>query len=266
MTQSPPDLLEQVLHAIEGEETEQRVAQLKDGAQETIEVRYFGPDKWIEKVHERGILTPLQFLAIVHFALWDLRTPAQNERRIVDGWYRVLIASAEKREVVPRDRDSLLPLDCVDDWNSWVLSVADADSLVAANGMEWSCTDVISHLHQQSMPPHAHLLAALNKLGSTTDVPPASSTARNAIGPPLAGDDVAPATDDDWIARARELAQAIGEEIWRVGVRQVTARGLSERVATELGKESRYHGMQGPRSASNVRNSALKGWKFAPPE
>jgi hypothetical protein len=77
-----------------------------------------------------------------------------------------------------------------------------------------------------------------------------------------AAHDVASATD--WVCRARELAQTIGEEKWRVGEREITARGVCERVATELCKE-KYYGTRGPRSASNVRSEALKGWRFSPP-
>jgi hypothetical protein len=290
MTEQPPsDLFEQVLHAIEGEEIERRVMQLKDGVEKTVELRYCGPDTWITRVHERGILTPLEFLAIAHFALHDFRHPGQDERRIVDGWYRAIIIAAEKRAIVPRDRDSLLPLESIDGWNDWVLSVPDADSFVASVGMEWSCTEVAAHLYQECTPPHVHLLKACEELGvfarhdsakdaastgqdaanseaGTTDDYPAVTPAHGADSQPLAGVDVAPATGVDWIVRARELAQAIGEEIWSVGVREVTVRGLSDRVATELGKERRYHGTRGPRSASNVRSEALKGWKFAPPD
>ncbi|MBA9902667.1 hypothetical protein [Burkholderia cepacia] len=73
-------------------------------------------------------------------------------------------------------------------------------------------------------------------------------------------------TDSDWISRARELAQEIGERKWRSGQRQITARNIDGAVAAELGKDPSCHGKQGPRSASNVRSVALKGWKFFPPD
>lgn len=150
--QPPPDLLAQVLHAIEGETVERQVLTLPDGTEKTVELRFFGPDKWISRVHERGILTPLQFLAIVHFVLLDFKNPDQNEQRIVDGWYRTLLDAAESRILVPRDPDSMLPLDKIDDWNSWVLSLADANALVASVGMEWTCTEVAAHLFNESSP------------------------------------------------------------------------------------------------------------------
>ncbi|WP_233862876.1 hypothetical protein [Paraburkholderia adhaesiva] len=76
----------------------------------------------------------------------------------------------------------------------------------------------------------------------------------------------APATNTDWIARARELAQEIGMEKWRAAMREITARGVAGAVATELAKIPEYHGKRGPRSADNVRSVALKGWKFSPPD
>lgn len=69
----------------------------------------------------------------------------------------------------------------------------------------------------------------------------------------------------DWRDRARALAQAVGETKWRTGIRQVTARNICDAVASELAKDAKYHGIQGPRTASNIRNEALKGWKFLPP-
>jgi hypothetical protein len=152
MIQPPDDLFEQVFHAIEGEEVEQQVWHYSDGSQKTVERRYFGPEKWIRRVHRRGILTPLQFLAIVHYVLVDFDDRDQDERRIVDGWYRAVLDAAERRVIVPRDRDSLLPLESFDSWNNWVLSVADADSFVASAGMEWTCTEIAGHLFDESYP------------------------------------------------------------------------------------------------------------------
>jgi hypothetical protein len=77
---------------------------------------------------------------------------------------------------------------------------------------------------------------------------------------------------DDWKSKVRELAQEIGEKKWRAGTRQITARGMAEPVAIRLGtilKEDgrgRFWGVQGARSASNVRIKALNGWKFYPPK
>lgn len=73
------------------------------------------------------------------------------------------------------------------------------------------------------------------------------------------------ATDAAWKTRARELAQEFGEAKWARGEREITARNICRVVAKELGKKPEFHGNRGPRSESNVRNEALKGWKFSPP-
>lgn len=69
----------------------------------------------------------------------------------------------------------------------------------------------------------------------------------------------------DWKDRAQELAQQIGEAKWQTGVCQVTARNICGAVASELAKDPKYHGIQGPRTGNNIRSEALKGWKFLPP-
>ncbi|CAG9163842.1 hypothetical protein [Cupriavidus pinatubonensis] len=73
----------------------------------------------------------------------------------------------------------------------------------------------------------------------------------------------------DWKKRAQELAQNMGAARWRRdGIRNQSTRSLSPAVAIEMAKDEyrKYWGMQGPRSESNIRNEALKGWKFVPPE
>jgi len=227
--QPPPDLFEQVFHAIEGEEIEQRVSILADGSQKTVEFRYFGPDKWIRRVHKRGIVTPLQFLAFVHFVLHDLFDPDQNERRIVEGWYRAMLDAAEKRVIVPRDRDSLLPLDSIDGWNNWVLSVADADAFVASVGMEWTCTEVAAHLFNESYPGEVSIDDLLNasrekqEAEPTETASPASDGNSNSSERPLT-----PEQKAEIIERAKngETHTALGKEYGK------TRQAISKIVAS----------------------------------
>jgi hypothetical protein len=68
-----------------------------------------------------------------------------------------------------------------------------------------------------------------------------------------------------WKVQAREIAQDIGLVRWNRGERNITARNICDAVATELGKNQKHHGNQGPRSAGAVRSLALKGWKFPHP-
>lgn len=72
--------------------------------------------------------------------------------------------------------------------------------------------------------------------------------------------------NDDWQSKARQTADKIALNKWNRGERQITARNISEAVASELGKDEGNWGKQGPRSESNVRNEGLRGWKFHPPQ
>lgn len=77
---------------------------------------------------------------------------------------------------------------------------------------------------------------------------------------------IKPTVSEDWIAETVKIADRIGNERWDIGQRQITARNICDAVATELSQEAnrRFWGKQGPRSADNIRNIALKGWKFVP--
>lgn len=69
---------------------------------------------------------------------------------------------------------------------------------------------------------------------------------------------------DDWKTEAIKLADRIGQQRWDQGQREITARNICDDVATELAKVVSFHGTRGARSASNIRNWGLKGWKFRP--
>ena len=76
-------------------------------------------------------------------------------------------------------------------------------------------------------------------------------------------------TDDsvkDWMKAAQDLANQIGLDKWKIGIRQITARNICNAVAEALGKDEAYWGARGPRSGDSIRGTALKGWKFVPPK
>ncbi|MDR5772476.1 MULTISPECIES: helix-turn-helix domain-containing protein [unclassified Caballeronia] len=165
MIQPPHDLLDLVIDAIEGEEVDKQTSMV-DGVEQTVELRWFGPEKWIYRVHERGILSPLQFLAIVDFVLNDWYDPEQDERLLIDGWFRVLMEAAQQRIIVPRNRHSLLPLDSIDDWNGWLLSVTDANAFIASLGMKWTFTEAAAHLFAEGSNPSG---VQFDLIGPTSD-------------------------------------------------------------------------------------------------
>lgn len=88
-------------------------------------------------------------------------------------------------------------------------------------------------------------------------------------GTPAAKVEPAPVTsasDDNWIQKARTIADRIGPEKYRAGMRQITARNICDAVASELALDETTWGQQGARGADNVRNVGLRGWEFTPPK
>lgn len=79
----------------------------------------------------------------------------------------------------------------------------------------------------------------------------------------------APSSDEkdlpEWVKAAIVIANEIGLKHLSYGVNQITARGICDAVANKLAKHPEYHGTRGPRTGNNIRNVALKGWKFIPP-
>lgn len=113
------------------------------------------------------------------------------------------------------------------------------------------------------VPDELRALAG-NGLASQSSVPPEALSAQTSE--PSTNGQSERTNGDNWQERARELAQEIGLKKWNSGIRNISAREVAPSVATELGKERKYWGKQGARSESNVRNEALRGWTFQPPD
>ncbi|MBK9784723.1 MAG: hypothetical protein IPP59_11325 [Betaproteobacteria bacterium] len=166
------DLFEQVLHAIEGEETEGRIAYSADG-QKSIQVRTFGPDRWAERA-KMGRLDAINFLAVILFAVQDTFN-LEQERRIVEEWAKIIRAAAMGGEMTPRDPVTLLPLKTLPDGWDWLVSLDDADTFVKAQGMGWSCTGIVEHLATQSTHPSIALMEQNPQLFTSKHVSAPSS-------------------------------------------------------------------------------------------
>ncbi|HDR9512053.1 TPA: hypothetical protein QDC03_007299 [Burkholderia cepacia] len=124
---------------------------MADETERVVEEKTFGPQRWIRRVHERGILTPIQLFALVLFALWDFKDPRQDDRKIVSHWHRALADAIDHGDLRPRDRDSLLPIANADGAD-WVIRLDEADAFVAAQEMGWTCTEIASHLYGEFFP------------------------------------------------------------------------------------------------------------------
>lgn len=141
------DLFERVLHHIEGDETETQNWQTLDGIK-TVEFHSFGPDRWIENVHERGRMTGIDCLAMILFAV-DESFDKDQERRIVEGWAVELRKAVSVGEIQARDPVTLLALETLPEGFEWLLSMADADRFIAARGIEWRFGEVVLHLFNE---------------------------------------------------------------------------------------------------------------------
>ncbi|WP_124715436.1 hypothetical protein [Burkholderia stagnalis] len=114
----------------------------------------------------------------------------------------------------------------------------------------------------------AHRLAAYSNTartpvsGSAADEQPVNT---ESPGAPVTDSSNTPPALADWCVKARQLADDIGLMMWNRGERRISARSVSPKVAEELAKDKAFWGNQGPRSESNIRNEALKGWTFTPP-
>lgn len=142
------DLFEQVYYHMEGSETEIQNWETLDGIK-TVEFHSFGPDRWIESVHERGRMTGIECLAIILFAVDVSLCDPEPARRIVESWAAELRKAINSGEIQARDPVTLLALETLPNEWEWLLSMADADRFIAARGMEWRFGEVVLHLFNQ---------------------------------------------------------------------------------------------------------------------
>ena len=74
-----------------------------------------------------------------------------------------------------------------------------------------------------------------------------------------------PVTGDHWTVKARAIADKLALERYKRGEREITQRNICNAVHLKLADDTKAWGTHGPRSAGNIRNVALKEWKFIPP-
>jgi hypothetical protein len=149
---SAKSLYDQVLHLIEGEEIIKKTHQLPDGTTRTTEWKAPTTDSWIRVAETKGILTPVQFLAIVHFVLCDWSAGREAEEEIVSQWRAALMCALETGEIIARNKNSLLKLPAMPTDLDWVLFTVEADAYVSSKGMQWTCTEIVKHLFDEAFP------------------------------------------------------------------------------------------------------------------
>lgn len=116
----------------------------------TLTRSFARPVAWIERVHERGVLTALDCLSIIFFALNDWHAlSTQQEIQLAEGWAAELRHAADTGEIQARDPFTLLPLNGIPEGWDWGLSISDADRFLAARGMSWRCGEIATHIYNE---------------------------------------------------------------------------------------------------------------------
>lgn len=144
------ELFERVLHHLEGSECRSQEWHTADGIR-AVEASSTGPERWIERVTERGVMTALDCVSIIFFALddWSDSPSSEQECGLAEGWAAELRNAAAAGEIQARDPFTLLALHNVPEGWDWGLSIVDADRFVAARGMAWKCSEIATHLYSE---------------------------------------------------------------------------------------------------------------------
>ena len=179
----------------------------------TLTRSFSRPVAWIENVHERGVLTALDCLSIIFFALddWHALPTHEQEIQLAEGWAAELRHAADAGEIQARDPFTLLPFTNTPEGWDWGLSTSDADRFLAARGMSWRCGEIATHIYNdvaseieaQRFPPF------LGQSAYSTAVPVVADSASNA---PL--DAPQPVTTGD-VAHAFDGLRRWNEKAWK---------------------------------------------------
>lgn len=207
----------------------------------TLTRSFSRPVAWIEKVHERGVLTALDCLSIIFFALddWHALPTREQEIQLAEGWAAELRHAADAGEIQARDPFTLLPLTNTPEGWDWGLSTTDADRFLAARGMSWRCGEIATHIY--------------NEVASEIEAkrfPPFLGKSAHSTAAPV----VVQSADDGeaWKVKARQRAEEI--------IKRQRAKDLypsQTAIADEIAREFRAAGK--PLTGAYIKRHALKG-------
>lgn len=94
-------------------------------------------------------MTGIECLAMILFEVDESLFNPEPARRIVESWATELRKAVSAGEIQACDPVTLLALETLPDSWKWNLSMADADKLIAARGMEWRFGEAALHLFNE---------------------------------------------------------------------------------------------------------------------
>jgi hypothetical protein len=244
------DLFEQVLHHLEGEESHIQEWHTAEGIK-ALEVKTFGPERWIERVHDRGVMSALDCISMISFVLDDIGAgySIEQRRELVEAWAEELVKAARDGEIKARNATTLLALPELPDGLDWLLSMADADAFLTARGMEWKCREIAAHLYNQSID-------GINKLCFPPELFFTGGDTQKS--PQAAPIELSNQTGMDWVTQARAIAI---EYIARHKAQDLfpNQKDVSDEVEEKL-RVRKIYGTHGkPVSANYIVRNAIGG-------
>ncbi len=183
---------------------------------ESVRNKLFEWETWAMAT-ERGVITPVQFLAVILYVLSDEGMPAKDEASIVNEWGRALLTACDRKIVVALNPVTLLA-STKEDGDNWVLSIAHADYFLENTPIGFSCRDVLAYWRDQ-----------VNAKGSAEDV---EITFDQAKAQRLAtGAKSTKWTDSQKKAVQKEISARTGKAIWSTVAKELKLAEQTLRAA-----------------------------------
>lgn len=115
-------------------------------APKLIELVRIELDNWSNWVNDtkRGVMTPVQFLAVVLWILSDESTTDEDEVLIVEGWGKALLDAVARQIVVALHPVTLLPISNAGKPDNWRLSIMHADQFLESMPIGFDCRNILA--------------------------------------------------------------------------------------------------------------------------
>lgn len=198
-----------------------------------------GKKQWLKTVCEIGLITPLQFIALILEGMrlsYDGKLNGSMEREIVKGWAHCIRDLVSTGEITPRSDVTGLPIDKPDSFDLWKMTISDANKLTTSKGVEFDFVAMAEHFFTLFFPD----VAASN-----------NNATANAMS-----------TFSDWKVNARLLGLQIFNENPKLNIEQIAKKVCSKMTTKKENGESGMTGRGGKiPSAETIKRHALTNIK-----